>query len=242
LRVVSWNSAKAFRNKSKKILELEPDIAVILECENPEFCKEKEWLQDFASYVWFGENKNQGVAVFAAKGIKIEALNWFDKNIKLIRPFKIKTENVEFVILPVWANNADSPTFRYIGQVWKFLEKYKSELNGLDVLMLGDFNSNAQWDIGDRWWNHSDIVNTLKNLSVESLYHLQGCVEQGQEVDKTFFMHKKLHKGYHIDYIFGSKLFQEKLAGFEIGGFDEWIQYSDHRPLICDFDIELESK
>jgi exonuclease III len=237
LRVVSWNSAKAFRNKSKKILELKPDIAVILECENPEFCKEKEWLQDFGSYVWFGENKNQGVAIFVAKGIEIEALSWFDENIKFIRPFKIRTQNREFVILPVWANNADSPTFRYIGQVWKFLEKYKTEFVALDVLMLGDFNSNKQWDVSDRWWNHSDAVDILKSVSVESLYHLKNRVEQGKEEQKTFFMHKKADKSYHIDYVFGSKLFQDSLTSFEIGNYDDWTQHSDHCPLICNFDV-----
>jgi hypothetical protein len=52
--------------------------------------KEKEWLGDFGSYVWFGENKNQGVTLFVADGIEIEPLNWFDENIKFIRPFIYK--------------------------------------------------------------------------------------------------------------------------------------------------------
>ncbi len=242
MRVVSWNSAKAFRNKSKKVLELKPDVAVVLECENPEFCKDQEWLQGFGSYVWFGENKNQGVALFVADDIEIEPLDWFDENIKFIRPFKIKTKNIEFVVLPVWANNAESPTFRYIGQVWKFLEKYKSNFSGLDILMLGDFNSNKQWDVSDRWWNHTDVVNILRDLQIESLYHFKNRVEQGKETIKTFFMHKKAEKGYHIDYCFGSKIFQDKLENFEIGKFDDWVEYSDHCPLMCDFDIKLEKQ
>jgi exonuclease III len=47
------------------------------------------------------------------------------------------------------------------------------------------------------------------------------------------------HKGkpYHIDYCFASKDLIDKLQSVEIGEYDFWIQYSDHVPLIANFDL-----
>jgi len=63
-------------------------------------------------------------------------------------------------------------------------------------------------------------------------------VDHGSEQDHTFFMHKKADKGYHIDYVFASGKFQDSLLGVHIGSFEEWIDYSDHCPIVCDFDPE----
>ena len=53
---------------------------------------------------------------------------------------------------------------------------------------------------------------------------------QGQEDDPTFFMHRKETKSYHIDYVFTSTEFSD--AKIKIGKFDDWIDSSDHLPLI----------
>lgn len=138
-------------------------------------------------------------------------------------------------MIPIWANNAQSPQFRYIAQVWKFLERYKNHLLEQEVILLGDFNSNTMWDIPRRLWNHSEVVRVLKEQGIESLYHFFNDVKHGSEPEKTFYLYRKQERGYHIDYMFASPRFRDQLHQVTVGGYDEWRRYSDHCPLICDF-------
>jgi exonuclease III len=235
MRVVTWNCNRAFRRKAHRIVELDPDILVVPESENPAICKRKEWLSDFSSWRWLGDNDSQGLGLFFRRQVEVSECDWYDPAIKFIRPFRARDRGFEYTVVPVWANHPTSPTFRYIGQVWKFLDKYGDRLSG-EVLLLGDLNSNAIWDVWDRWWNHSDVVGILKSYGIESLYHLAKNVEQGSEQDNTFFMHKKAEKGYHIDYVFASSKFVTSLLDVSVGNFEDWIEYSDHCPVVCDFD------
>jgi len=63
MRILTWNGNRAFRNKASKLIELEPDIAVIPESEDPEHHKDKFWLSFFKEFRWIGDNKNQGFAM-----------------------------------------------------------------------------------------------------------------------------------------------------------------------------------
>jgi len=123
--------------------------------------------------------------------------------------------------------------FSYIGQVWKFLQIHKSDLVGKKVIIIGDFNSNIIWDKLDRWWNHSDVVRELAAIKIESLYHKFFNEQQGAETRPTFYMHRKTHKPYHIDYAFCSSEFLQN-SEIQIGEVNDWIKLSDHMPLIID--------
>ena len=235
MRVVTWNCARAFRKKVGKALNLRPDIVVVPECENPSTCKDKAWLSDFTEWRWFGDNNTQGVGLFFCREVQLVEQRPSGSEIKFIEMYDVIASGLEFTIIPVWANNAQSPKFRYIGQVWQFLEKYKHELEGREVILIGDLNSNKIWDKASRWWNHSDVVRVLKEIGIESLYHVYKDVEHGSEPENTFFLYKHQDKGYHIDYIFGSQHFKQNLSSVSVPPYAEWCGYSDHNPVICDF-------
>jgi endonuclease/exonuclease/phosphatase family metal-dependent hydrolase len=116
--------------------------------------------------------------------------------------------------------------------LWKYLQINKDKLN--ESILIGDFNSNTVWDQWDRWWNHSDVVNELKEIGIESFYHKFTNELHGKESKPTLHFQKKLTRPYHIDYIFGSQKFTDKIINFEIGEFDNWIGISDHMPVICE--------
>ena len=79
------------------------------------------------------------------------------------------------------------------------------------------------------------MVKELKELGIESSYHHYFQEEQGKESRPTFFLHRNLLKPYHIDYVFGSQEFTNSLNELEIGKPEQWLNISDHLPLIVSF-------
>ena len=121
----------------------------------------------------------------------------------------------------------------YIGQLWKYLQVNKQKFKR--IIIAGDFNSNAIWDEWDRWWNHSNVIHELNEIGIKSLYHSFTGEQQGKETKPTFYMNRKIHKPYHIDYIFSSNEFLNNLIDIRLFEVEDWIKISDHVPMICEF-------
>ncbi|WP_215224388.1 endonuclease/exonuclease/phosphatase family protein [Echinicola shivajiensis] len=234
MKIVTWNCNGAFRRKFEKILNYDADLYIIQECENPAETKDKSYQEWAENFLWTGDNKNKGLAIFAKPEIELQQLNWpnqyLDHDVKHFLPCKV---NQEFDLLSVWAHRNNSPNFGYIGQIWKYLQINKEKLN--TTIICGDFNSNAIWDEWDRWWNHSDVVNELKVVGIESYYHKFTGEQQGKETTPTLYFRKNLKSPYHIDYIFGPQEYSELLKKMEIGQANQWLGISDHMPVFCEF-------
>lgn len=244
MKIVTWNCNGAFRKKLALIDELDADILIIQECEDP--ARATSDYRDWAGcYLWRGNNKNKGVGIFARKNHTIKPLDWQGEyRIKLSetgRQLRWSSEQLEcflpckiddnFTIVGTWTKQAKSPNFQYIGQFWLYLQIHKEKLSSDNTLICGDFNSNAIWDEHDRLWNHSDVVDELSEIGIRSVYHFNKNEEQGKESQPTFFLHRNPLKPYHIDYIFASKniIAQCNLIDVEK---NQWLQQSDHSPLV----------
>jgi exonuclease III len=170
MRMLTWNCNGAFRIKYKTLEELNPDICIIQECEDPNSVSKK--FEDFQMFsknnLWLGSNKNKGLGVFAKSTVSMKALSfnnlYRERKLKWFIPIRI---NDSFNLLAVWNHQNDSKAFAYIGQFWQFMRNNKSEFK--DMVIGGDFNSNAIWDSWDRWWNHSDCVKELAELNISSV-------------------------------------------------------------------------
>ena len=233
LKILTWNCNGAFRRKFGYIDPMDADIMVIQECEDPSKCKDEKYREWAVNYIWIGENKNKGLAIFCKEHIKISINIWEDDNTKYFISAKI---NDRFNLVAVWNQNNKSVTYRYIGQFWKYLQINKGKLN--DCIILGDFNSNKIWDQNHRLCNHSVVVSELKEIGISSLYHENYNIEQGVESHPTFYMQRNLKKPYHIDYIFVSNSVIQIIKSFEIGSSFDWLKISDHLPILLDFDLK----
>lgn len=240
MKIVTWNCNGAFRKKYHLIDELNADILVIQECENPnESTKEyKNWAND--NYLWIGNNKNKGLGIFVKNNHFLELLNWSDtntnyKNEKLESFLPCKINN-SFILLGVWTKYANSEVFGYIGQFWKYLQLHKNKISKDNIIMVGDFNSNSIWDKWDRWWNHSDVVKELEEINIKSLYHTLNNKEHGKEITPTFYLQKNIKKAYHIDYIFTSIDLMNN-ATIKILEKEKWLEVSDHIPIVSELNI-----
>lgn len=225
--ILTWNCGGAFRKKYNAILNLEASVYVIQECENPNTSTDESYKSWGANCLWIGENKHKGLGVFPAPGVVIEDLLWDANGLKYFIACRV---NNKFNLVATWCHGANSPTFGYIGQLWKYLQIHKTKLS--NAIIAGDFNSNVIWDKWDRWWNHSDVLRELAELGIESLYHKFYNEEQGKEVRPTFYLRKNRTKPYHIDYIFGSADFADSIETFAIGHPEQWLELSDHMPVI----------
>lgn len=235
MKIISWNCNGALRKKFHKLIEIDADLYIIQECENPNESKDLKYKLWAKNHLWKGDNKNKGIGVFAKPNLVLSHLNlsdyYKDHLVKHFLPFSI---NDEMNFLAVWTHQNNSPNFGYIGQLWKYIQTNKGSL--VNTTIIGDFNSNKIWDQWDRWWNHSDVVKELNELGLESLYHKFYKEEQGKESKHTFHLHRKIEKSYHIDYCFAPKILLENFIKFEIGEQKLWTEFSDHNPLI----IEIE--
>lgn len=234
MKILTWNCNGAFRKKIDLLKSIEADIYIIQECENSVQAKGayEKWLPNM---LWKGFNKNKGLAVFAKDEYRLEALDWDDNKLELFLPIKI---NSKFNLLATWTKYANSPTFQYIGQMWKYLQLNKDLIAKEPIIIAGDWNSNTKWDVWDRWWNHSDVVKELESLDIHSLYHRFFNENQGEESYSTFFMNRNPDKNYHIDYLFSSyEIFNNKSVTCSVFPKDYWLNYSDHIPIL--FNIEV---
>lgn len=233
MRIVTWNCNGAFRRKFHALDQFDADILIIQECEDPAQSKSKDYMSWSTDYFWTGDSKNKGLGVFLKKGVYGQLLDWppvFEgKEVKHFLPFLI---NGDFQLVGVWTHQNNSPTFGYIGQLWKYIQLHQNKLD--KGFVTGDFNSNAIWDRKNRWWNHTDVVHQLAAKGIKSAYHLKYNEESGEESIPTFYLQKNLNKPYHIDYIFCPEEYHNRITNFEIGTVATWLPHSDHMPLFLE--------
>ena len=238
IRIITWNCNMAFRKKALSILDYNPDIVVVPECEHPDKLIFDEMVPKPKDCIWFGKNQNKGLAIFSFFDFKFRVMKVHDENLRMIIPVKVKNDHLQFNLFAIWANNPWDRDGQYITQVWKAIHKYDKLLSKPQTILIGDFNSNTIWDRPRRLGNHSHVVDHLKKKKIQSLYHLHYQQMQGEEAHPTFYLYKQKDKPYHIDYCFASKDLAERLYDLEIGSYEQWIKYSDHVPMIFTFSLD----
>lgn len=121
------------------------------------------------------------------------------------------------------------------------MQIHRTQLRTDKTIVLGDINSNTIWDKPDRWWNHSDVVEELGAIGLQSVYHAQTSEAQGKESTPTFFHHRNVDKAYHIDYVFASSDLLNQ-ASVKIGSAKHWLDMSDHMPVSLELPIDASTQ
>ena len=229
----------AYRKKAGFILAQQPDIDIVVvpECEHPDKLKFNAETPLPTDIFWFGTNQHKGLAVFSYSDYRFELIDVHDPDIKIILPLKVTGGPFDFTLFAVWANNPQDKKNPYIGQVWKAIHRYDALLKNERTILIGDFNSNTLWDKPRREGNHSTVVERLEQKGIYSMYHHYFKQIQGKEEHPTWFLYRHQNKPYHLDYCFASTDFMNKLKSVEIGAYEQWTHYSDHKPVIATFDI-----
>ncbi|MEP6926003.1 MAG: endonuclease/exonuclease/phosphatase family protein [Ginsengibacter sp.] len=236
MKIITWNCNMAFRKKAEFILTYKPDILIIAECEHPEKLIFPAETPKPTQTLWFGKNKNKGLAIFSYSNLEFRVLDIYNPDFKMIIPITVTGGYFDFNLFAVWAYNPIDKDGKYITQVWKAINYYDRLIRDNSTILIGDFNSNTIWDYKKhRLSNHSSVVTALEEMGIFSTYHLHHKQTQGKEQHPTYFMYRHLNKAYHIDYCFASRNLLDKLENVEIGTHEQWTSFSDHNPLIVSF-------
>ena len=227
----------AYRKKAGFILAHRPDIVIVPECECPEKLKFNIDTPLPNDIFWKGSNQHKGLGVFSYCSYKFKLLDNYNPELKTILPIAVTGGKFDFTLFAIWANNPQDKNYQYVGQVWKAIHHYDSLLKNGRTILIGDFNSNTIWDKPKRKGNHSTVVDRLAQKGIFSTYHKHYKQMQGKEEHSTLFMYRHQNKPYHIDYCFASIDLINKLKNVEIGSYEEWTTYSDHKPVIVTFDV-----
>jgi exonuclease III len=237
MRLITWNCQGAFRKKADIILSYQPDILIVPESEHPNKLIFSETNPKPNCMYWHGDNLHKGIGIYSYSEYKFELLSDFNPEFRFVLPFRVTWHDHTFVLFAIWAMpNKEEYEKRYIGQVWGAINYYSNLFTGSTIL-IGDFNSNKIWDYKKRVGDHSSVVRKLADSNIHSIYHNHFNIEQGQEEHPTFYLQRKQDKPYHIDYCFASSDILMKFKNIEIGTYENWIAYSDHTPLIIDFEL-----
>lgn len=245
MRLVAWNCNMALHRKFDALLRLEPDIAVVCECAEPERLRARGVLDGCAGEpVWIGNNQHKGLAVLAFNGYSVRLADQFAPTLRYIAPVHVSGP-VECNLLAVWAqigNGTGSTRKHQLGPLRRALSRYREFMTAAPAIVAGDLNHNVFWDRPGRRSNHRGTVDRLERLGLVSAYHAIHDEHQGGESIPTIYWRDRKKDGptYHIDYIFIPRGWVEHVRDFAVGTFEDWCGsgLSDHVPLVVDLAVE----
>lgn len=233
----------ALHKKLDALMSLEPDIAVVCECAEPERLR-KLVSTDVLSVdpVWVGSNPTKGLAVFAFNGYRAHLADEYDPSFHLVAPVRVEAPRA-FNLLAVWAQNASAGIRRknQPGPLRLALDRYRNFLVSSAAIAAGDFNNNVLWDKPGWLMNHADAVDVLDGYGLVSAYHELRNERQGEESTPTHYWRDRRKDGptYHIDFVFLPRTWIDRTCEMTVGTYEDWCGsgLSDHVPLVVDVNI-----
>jgi exonuclease III len=238
MRIVSWNCCwqkEGFTDeKRNEILKLNPDILIVQEC------KQDDWLKlGYTDKIghWYGDgkesrgdpNKNLGIGIYCDKKYTIDCSLFKNQDLSNMRyaiPYIIKYQDKEILtIFSVWAKSGYE---YYHVPILNSLEYFNKKINS-PIILIGDFNTGSQYNNKTTGQFYEFIKNELKTK-----FFLENCAFW-QEWLPTFHVKKDGKYEFYLDDHCFSEIRSEVLS-FGMGNFFQWSEFSDHVPLIIDFD------
>lgn len=242
MRIVAWNCAMALHRKWDALAALEPDIAIIGECDNPERLAARGRRFTPSRIAWTGGRPFKGLAVLAFPPFRLRIHPLHDPALPHILPVEVRGAGLHFNVLGVWAQNI-SAGFRTKPEPGPFnraMDRYGHWIAQRPTLIGGDFNNHHFWDRPGHAINFEENLGRLHRLGLESAYHVARGEKYGAESLPTHYWRDRKVDGptYHIDYLFYSSSWRRRFRRFGVGPFADFCSagLSDHAPLVADFD------
>lgn len=226
MKIVSWNCNRSFRKKYQRLLELDADLYIIQECE-PLDKITGDLKEIIANGIWEKGRKQNGLLVFAKPGISLRHMDWDSYGMGVYLPVLV---NDTLPLVCVWAQARG-----YIEEFYVWYRVHQKHITD-EFVLFGDFNSNHLFDERHDDRSHSIVVDMLEKDGLQSAYHTCTGEKQGEESIPTYYMYRKLEKGYHIDHCF---VRPDRIQSYQILD-TSWLESSDHIPIVLELHTESE--
>lgn len=233
MKLVTWNCQGAFRRKYPALAALQPDLAVVQECESLERIPWKQGNAPTHAF-WYGEKPTRGVGIFSWTQTSFRVKEGFDTSIHYAIPVEVEAP-IPFHVIAVWTMKHADWRLAYSGQAYRALGVYREFILSADTVILGDFNSNQRTAPRGRIGSHAVLAANLHTLGLISAYHFATGEKSGNETHPTFFHGRKTEQAGHIDYVFIPSRWIRRLKSVQVGDPGEWLAYSDHCPVMVEF-------
>jgi endonuclease/exonuclease/phosphatase family metal-dependent hydrolase len=224
LNVTTWNCARKKRELALPAAQkLGADFLVLQEIAQPAVATEQE--------LWIGPNQHQGLSVISCDGTPIRRAAGYDEGQRHALPVEVGGA-FPFQILAIWV--AKEPV-HYVPNLVAILDCYAEFISRTPTIVLGDFNANPRFDAAHPRYLFSDISAKFANLGQCSAYHAFSGKAFGEEIHPTHYHTYNQKKPFHIDYLFMPEAWRPALRSVSVGGFEDYQNLSDHRPLTVEW-------
>ena len=237
MRIVTWNcngshqitkpsvAAANFDRHLGNIAPLRADIAILQEIPDPGRSSSGDgWI------FWYDASTGRGIAVVLDR-VKFPQASVIDATRSSLL---VQVDGPHhFNILAIWSCPEKTSFQKYLLETRDVLERHHVKLLERPTIVAGDFNSNSCWDASTRKFSHSQLVEHLaEHFGLHSVYHSFHQLQPGHETHPTFHHYRHLDKPFHIDHCFLPVSW--KLERVEVGKPSDWLDLSDHCPLVVD--------
>lgn len=234
LRIVTWNCNMGLRLKFDRLLSLRPDVAVVQECADPDGAN--PWRPDCTAYDWIGFNPDKGLGIFTFGGLTLTRHPSYSDAFALYLPVAV-TGWCRFNLLGLWVADPRRIPAGATHEPFAALRYYRPFLAGSPAIVAGDFNHLPQQMSARRRGPGSSVLDVLAESGLTNADYAWSDASGQPALRRTHYHQRKLSRGFVVDYIFIPAAETARLAAFEVCGPHDWITWSDHVPLVAEFNI-----
>jgi exonuclease III len=242
LRIVSWNCNMALRHKFDALLSLRPDVAIIQECAEPARAADGRWRPLCHDADWIGFNAQKGLGIFTFGDLSIRRHQTFSEAFSLYLPVEIHG-SCRFNLLGVWVADARKIPPAATNDPMAAISFYRPFLTAAPAVVAGDFNRlPQQMSARSKALPSTSVVELLARAGLENADTVMSDVSGQDALRRTHYHQRHFSRGFVVDYIFVPAAEPARLTAFEVGDPHDWLRWSDHVPLVAEFDLTSESQ
>jgi len=236
LRIVTWNCNMALRLKFDRLRSLQPDVAIVQECADPRGAGGTGWRPDCTAFDWIGFNPAKGLGIFTFGDLALARHPSYSEAYALYLPVTV-TGRCRFNLLGVWSADPRRIPEGAINDPLAALHHYRRFIAEGPAVVAGDFNRLPQQISARRGGPGSSVVDLLADAGLTNADYARSDASGQPALRRTHFHQRKFSRGFVVDYIYIPAAEAAHLAAFEVGDPHDWITWSDHVPLVAEFEL-----
>ncbi len=237
LRIISWNCNMALYQKFDRLLSLQPDVAVIQECASPERDAARGWCPPCSDREWVGFNADKGLGIFTFGNLRLRRHKTFSDAFSLYLPVQV-SGRCQLNLLGLWRADDRKLPAGSTNDPLAALRYYRRFVSTASSVVAGDFNLLPQ-QMSQRpgQGGSSSIIELLARAGLRNADTIRPPASAEDSLRRTHYHQRKPGRGFVVDYLFVPRREAARLSLFEVGNPRDWIQWSDHVPLLAEFTL-----